>query len=51
MRGILAKTLKKKSTDDIFVEIYHTENLGLCMQQQLRLFHLALHKKNFTPAI
>ena len=47
MSGVLAKTIKKKSTDGIFVEVQHTENLGLCMPEQLRLFHLALRNNKF----
>lgn len=47
MSGVLAKTIKKKSTDGIFVEVLHTENLGLCMPEQLRLFHLALRNNKF----
>jgi hypothetical protein len=47
MSEVLAKTIKMKSTDDIFVEVHHTENLGLSMPEQLRLFHLALRSNKF----
>lgn len=47
MSEMLTKTLKTKSTDGIFVEVAHSESLGLCMPEQLRLFHLALRNNRF----
>lgn len=43
----LSKTLKDKDMDRIFMEVQHSENLGLSCPEQLRLFHLIVRDSKF----
>ena len=44
----LSKTLKDKDMDRIFMEVQHSENLGLSCPEQLRLFHLNVNNNAFS---
>lgn len=35
MSGVLARTIKMKCTDGIFIEIHHTENIVVILQYPL----------------
>ncbi len=43
----LSKTLKDKDMDRIFMEVQHSENLGLSCPEQLCLFHLIIRDSKF----
>lgn len=44
----LKKTITDGAIDSVFVEVTHSETLGLRNPSQLRLFHLKLDGVSFT---